>query len=150
MLLVGYTTLRRRQIQMLRQRNEFDLKTASDVQLRKALDQITPRLLTDIIDEMLLVQRGRELGYKMTEEQYQSILDNLKQENKLTNDEEFQAALKQENMTMADLRKNLERQWVVSRVQQNEVLGRVGVSEEEARRYYDAHKAEFKIGRAHV
>ena len=46
-------------------------------------------------------------------------------------------------MTLADLRRNFERQMIVSRVEQNEVFGKVGVSEEEARKYYDAHLAEF-------
>ena len=53
------------------------------------------------------------------------------------------AALKQENMTMADLRKQLEKQMIVSRVQQNEVMGKIGVSDDEARRYYEGHKGEF-------
>ncbi len=44
---------------------------------------------------------------------------------------------------MADLRKQLERQMIVSRVQQNEVLGKIGVSDEEARRYYESHVGEF-------
>ena len=42
-------------------------------------------------------------------------------------------------MTLADLRENLERQMIISRVQQNEVLGKIAVSEDEAREYYDAH-----------
>ena len=72
---------------------------------------------------MLLVQRGKELGYTLSDEQFKSVLDNIKKDNKIETDEQFQAALKQENMTLADLRRNLERQMIVSRVQQNEVLG---------------------------
>ena len=53
---------------------------------------------------MLLVQRGKELGYTLSDEQFNSIVDNIKKENKIENDEQFQAALKQEGMTMADLR----------------------------------------------
>ena len=46
-------------------------------------------------------------------------------------------------MTLADLRRNLERQMIVSQVQQNEVSGKIAVSDEESRRYYDAHSTEF-------
>ena len=63
---------------------------------------------------MLIVQRGRELGYRMSDEQFKRYLDNIKKDNKIESDEQFQAALKQENMTMADLRRNLERQMIVS------------------------------------
>ena len=43
-----------------------------------------------------------------------SVLDNLKTQNKIENDEQLLAALKQENMTMADLRRNLERQMIAT------------------------------------
>ena len=45
----------------------------------------------------------------MSDEQFKSVLDNIKKENKIENDEQLQAALKQENMTLTDLRRNLER-----------------------------------------
>jgi peptidyl-prolyl cis-trans isomerase SurA len=89
------------------------------------------------------VQRGKELGYRLGDEQFTGILDNLKKENKIDNDEQFQAALKQEGMTVADLRRNIERRMLVSRVEQNEILGRIAVSDVEAREYYDAHLSEF-------
>ena len=95
--------------------------------------------MVDAVDEMLLVQRGKELGYKLSDEQFKSVVDNIKKENKIETDEQFQAALKQENMTLADLRRNLERPMIVQRVQQNEVIGKIGVTEEEAREYYEAH-----------
>jgi len=44
---------------------------------------------------------------------------------------------------MADLRRSLERQMIISRVRQNEVLGRIAVSDQEARRYYDSHLDDF-------
>src|SRR5262249_24395875 len=53
------------------------------------------------------------------------------------------AALKQEGMTMADLRKNMERTVIAQRVQQAEVFGRVAIREDEARKYYDSHLQEF-------
>ena len=62
------------------------------------------------------LQRGKELGYKLSDEQFKSVLDNIKKDNKIETEEQFQAALKQENMTMADLRRNLERQMIIPRV----------------------------------
>ena len=112
-------------------------------ELRKALNEITPGLLVSSVDEMLMVQRGKELGYKLTEEQFKRVLDNLKTQNKIETDEQLQAALKQENMTMVDLRRNMERQMLYSNVQQVEVFSRVAVTDEEAHKYYDAHVAEF-------
>ena len=139
------TELENRQVAALRQMGQqIDPKAnPSDAQLRQMLDQVTPQLMVNAIDEMLLVQRGRELGYKMNDEQFQSVLDNIKKDNKIESDEQFQSALKSENMTLSDLRKSLERQMIVSRVQQNEVMGKIAVNDEEARKYYDAHLSEF-------
>src|SRR5215472_15445474 len=137
--------LEQRQVAMLRQKNlNFDLKTdAGNAQLKKALDEVTPQIIVDVVDETLLGQRGRELGYKLGDEQFKSIVESIKKENKIENDEQLQAALKSENMTMADLRRNLERTMIIQRVQQNEVLGKIGVTDEEARKYYDTHQGEF-------
>jgi peptidyl-prolyl cis-trans isomerase SurA len=139
------TDLEARQVAVLRQRGQaIDLKSEQgDAQLRKALDEVTPRIIVDVVDEMLIVQRGHELGYKLSDEQFKSAVDSIKKENHIDTEEKFQEALKQENMTMADLRRNFERTMIVSRVEQNEVLGRIGVSEEEARKYYESHLAEF-------
>jgi peptidyl-prolyl cis-trans isomerase SurA len=139
------TELEQRQVTALRQKGQqFDPKTdPGNQQLRKALDEITPQIMVDAVDEMLIVQRGRELGYKLSDEQFKSVVDNIKKENKIESEEQFQAALKSENMTMADLRRSLERSMIVQRVQQNEVFGKIGVTEDEARTYYESHKNEF-------
>src|SRR6185503_7704940 len=137
--------LEQRQVAALRQKGQaIDLKSdLSNAQLRTALDEITPQIMVDAVDEMLVVQRGKELGYRLGDEQFKSVLDNIKKENKMESEEQFQAALKAENMTLADLRRNLERQMIQQRVQQNEVLGKIGVTDDEARRYYESHTNEF-------
>src|SRR3954449_2154580 len=116
--------LEQRQVAALRQKGQqIDLKSdPSNQQLRKALDEITPQLMVEAVDEMLLVQRGKELGYKLSDEQFKRVLDNLKTQNKIETDEQLQAALKQERMTMTDLRRNMERQMLYSNVQQVEVF----------------------------
>jgi peptidyl-prolyl cis-trans isomerase SurA len=129
----------------LRQRNpqmsEADVK--NDAQLKKLLEDVTPDVLVDAIDEMLLLQRGRELGYRLSDEQFTQILENIKKENKLETDEQFQAALKQEGMTLQELRDSIERRMIMDRVTQVEVMQKISISEDEARAYYDAHPKTF-------
>jgi len=139
------TDLEQRQVAALRQKGQaIDLKSdLSNAQLRKALDEVTPQIMVDAVDEMLIVQRGKELGYKLGDDQFKGVLENIKKENKMESEEQFQAALKAENMSLADLRRNLERQMIQQRVQQNEVLGKIGVTDDEARKYYESHVNEF-------
>ena len=115
----------------------------TDAQLDKLLAEITPQLIVEAVDELLLLQRGRELGYKLTDERFKQVLEQLKKENKIETEEQFQAALKSENLTLADLRVRMEKGAIINQVQNNEVFGRISVSENEAKAYFEAHKAEF-------
>ena len=137
--IITKTELENRQVAALRQRAQ----QMSDEELKKAIAAITPDILVDAVDELLLLQRGKELGYKVTDEQFKRVLENIRKENKLESDEQFSAALKQEGITIEQLRKNLEKQMVINQVQQVEVAGKVGISESEAQAYYDEHKNEF-------
>jgi peptidyl-prolyl cis-trans isomerase SurA len=91
----------------------------------------------------LLIQRGRELGYSLGAEQFRSIVENIKKENKIETEEQFQAALKQEGLTLEDLRRQIERNMLASRVQQVEVMGKIAVSDDEVKQYYEANKDSF-------
>ncbi|MGE5815612.1 MAG: peptidylprolyl isomerase [Acidobacteriota bacterium] len=139
------TELEQRQILAIRQKNPQlrDEDVKNDVQLQKMLDEVTPDVLVDTIDEMLLLQRGKELGYRLTDEQFNQIIENIKKENKLESEEQFQAALKQEGMTLQQLRDSIEKRMIIDRVQQVEVMQKIGITEEDARKYYDAHPQEF-------
>lgn len=140
--IITKTDLETRQIAALRQRPDFDQLRETEA-LQRALAEVTPRIIVDAVDELILQQRGKELGYTMTDEQFRSIVENIRKENKLEDDAQFQEALKAEGMSMQDLRKSLERQMVVTRVQQSEILGKVSVSDDEARAYYETNKARF-------
>lgn len=131
------------QVDYLRQKPELQNVSADSPVLQKAVAESTPQLILNAVDELLMVQRGRELGYVMSDEQFKSVLDNIKKDNNIDTDEKFNDALKQEGMTLADLRRQLEKNMLETRVQQNEVLAKISVTEDEAHVYYDAHKAEF-------
>src|SRR3954447_6267974 len=69
------TDLETRQVQALRQRGiQIDPKDdPTDAQLRQALNSVTPQLMVDAVTEMLLVQRAKELGYKLSDEQFKQV-----------------------------------------------------------------------------
>jgi parvulin-like peptidyl-prolyl isomerase len=126
-------------VAILRQRGQ----QLSDEELKKAIADVTPQLLVDTVDEMLMTQHGREIGCKLTDEKFRAAIDNLKKENNLPSDEQLEAALKTENMTLADLRKQLERMSIIDCVQQSEVVSRISITDAEAKAYYDRHASEF-------
>jgi peptidyl-prolyl cis-trans isomerase SurA len=140
------TELEERQTAAIRARRGTDFKPemlTNNAELKKAVDEVTPQLLVDAIDELLLLQMGKEKGYHLSDEQFQAWLDNLRKEQNLGDEQKFQAALKQEGMTIDDLRKNVERQFLVGQVQRDEVGSKLTITEEEARQYYLTHKQQF-------
>jgi parvulin-like peptidyl-prolyl isomerase len=140
--IITKTELEQRQIAALRQKNP-NLRPNDEAALRQALAEVTPEVIVGAVDELLIVQRGRELGYTMSNEQFNSIVENIKKENKLEDEAQFNAALKSEGLTMADLRKQLEKTMIVQRVQQTEVMSKLQVTDAELKMYYDSHKESF-------
>ncbi|HEY6360207.1 MAG TPA: peptidyl-prolyl cis-trans isomerase [Vicinamibacterales bacterium] len=132
-----------RQVSALRQRPELANANENSAELRKAVADVTPTLILEAVDELLLVQRGREMGLALGDQQFNQIVENIKKQNNLEDEERFQAALKQEGMTMADLRRSLERQMFVGQVQQRDVVEKISVTDDEARAYYDKNRQEF-------
>src|SRR5215217_8891285 len=79
------TDLEQRQVAAIRAQNRTaKLEDAKgDAELRKVLDEVTPQVLGDAIDELLLLQRGKELGFSLSDEQFAQIVSNIRKENKL-------------------------------------------------------------------
>jgi len=100
-------------------------------------------LLLDLIDERVLVQRGKTLGYEFTQQQYEAILRNVEKQNGITSDDQLDAALEKSNLTRGQLRSNWERSAIASRVLGTEGLAQV--SDEDARRYFDSHLDQFPL-----
>jgi peptidyl-prolyl cis-trans isomerase SurA len=139
------TDLEQRQIEALRAKNQ-QVNNAADLQndtnLKMALATITPDILVNAVDELLLVQHGREQGYSLSDEQFKNVVDSVKKENKL-DDQQLKVALAQEGLTLDSYRQMMERQAIVSYVQRQEIMSKATLTDEEARQYYDSHKNEF-------
>src|SRR4026207_1572803 len=63
--IITKTDLEGRQVAALRQKNP-NLRPDSDAALQKALAEVTPGVIVDAVDELLMVQKGKELGFTMT------------------------------------------------------------------------------------
>jgi peptidyl-prolyl cis-trans isomerase SurA len=141
--IITKTEFEQRQVQELRNRPALANVSPTSPELQKAIAEVTPDLILDAVDKLLMVQRGRELGYAMGDEQFKSVLENIKKENRIETDEQFQQALKESGMTLPDLRQEIERSMLIQRVQQADVMEKISVTEEESRTYYEANRNQF-------
>ena len=136
------TDLENRQIAAIRGRGEEPPGT--NAELYQMLAEVTPGVIADAVDEMLLAQRGKELGFRLSDDQFREFLDNLQQENNLESDEELAELLdQQEGLTLDELRRLIERQMLVGQVRQVQIVDRVSITDVEAREYYDTNIDEF-------
>jgi peptidyl-prolyl cis-trans isomerase SurA len=115
----------------------------TDAELQRVMREMTPELFVNTVDNMLLEQRGREMGFSLSDDQFDEIVDGIKVENGF-DDEQLVAALAQtEGMTLLTLRDIMETQMLIQQVQSAEVNSRIVMTGTEAREYYDDHLDEF-------
>ena len=145
--IITKTELEERQVAVLRQRlngqNVDPNMLKNDEQLKKMLAEVTPQVLVNAVDELLLLQHGKELNLHLSDDQFKAVVGNIRKEQGLQDDKKFADALAQENMTMDELRKSLEKQMIIEQVQRQEVGSKLSITEEEARQYYARHPEEF-------
>jgi peptidyl-prolyl cis-trans isomerase SurA len=129
--------LTRRQIDVVR-----EMEGVTDANLEERIASITPELLVKAVDDLLLVQHARELGFTFSQEQFNSAIENIKKQNKL-DDAGLKAALEQENLTLEELRQRFEQEYLIQAVQQREIGPSMTITLEEQRQYYARNQAEF-------
>ena len=139
--IVTQTDLESRQIDAIRNRG---VQPTSEVELRQLLNEITPEVISTAVDELLMVQKARELGYHMSDEQFADMVSDIMVENNFGDEEEFHDALQDQNgMSIEDFRRGMETQMLVNQIQQIEIMSKVTLTQTEARQYYDENIEEF-------
>ena len=142
--IVTQTEFHKIQLAAIRElQNQPDASRISDTELSKMLAQVTPQAIVTLIDEMLLMQRAKEMSLAVSDAQFTQVLESIRKDNKIESEAAFEAALKSEGMTLAQLKQMLSKRILIGQVQQREIGSRVDVTEAEEKAYYDAHPDEF-------
>jgi peptidyl-prolyl cis-trans isomerase SurA len=131
--------LTQRQAALLREQQAINLPND---QLQAKLTEITPIILEDAVDELLLVQRAREMGVTFSDAQFTQALENIKKQNGWT-EEQLNAELTRAGMTREQLRQDLERTALVQAVQAREIGPSMTITQPEIRQYYKEHSEQF-------
>ncbi|MEP6916829.1 MAG: peptidylprolyl isomerase [Acidobacteriota bacterium] len=104
---------------------------------------LLPGILSDAVDELLMVQRAAELGLEATERDVDSVIASIKVQSRVDSDEAFAALLMTEGITLPALRDTTRRQMLIAAVKE-QLFKRITVSDDEARRYFETHRASFE------
>ena len=112
--------------------------------LEDAIKAEAPNLLRNKIDNLLLIQKGKELELKVDPD-VNKYLANLQRQTNTADPEKFQALVRQETgKSYEDFKADLKNNFYVQGVVQEEVMRKIQFTNEEVRAYYDAHKDEFQ------
>src|SRR5262245_29890538 len=91
--------------------SEFEARQVAAVQqariganeVERYLRDNNARILQEAIDELLLVQRAGELGYKVPATYLNEVIEGIKKENNIANDDELRDQLRREGLSLDDL-----------------------------------------------
>lgn len=111
-------------------------------QLKTLTDDRKKNALRDLIDQSLLVQRGKDMGTSVEPEVIKQ-LDQIRIENKLDSLEKLEQEVEKSGINWEDFKNNIRNQILTKRVINEEVGSHINVSNEEIQKYYDEHKKEF-------
>ena len=100
-------------------------------------------VLRDLIDQQLLLEKGKDLGITADTEVIKR-LDEMRKEMKLESMEDLEKAAQGQGISFEDFKQNLKNQIITQQVISKEVGSRMSVTKEELQQFYDAHKSQME------
>jgi peptidyl-prolyl cis-trans isomerase SurA len=100
-------------------------------------------VLRDLIDQQLLLQKGKDLGITGDTELVKR-LDEMRKEMKLESMEDLEKAAEAQGASYEDFKQNLRNQIVTQRVIGQEVGSHLAMSKDEEKKFYEQHKADME------
>ncbi len=100
-------------------------------------------VLRDLIDQQLLLEKGKDLGITGDTELVKR-LDEMRKEMKLETMEELEKAAEAQGASYEDFKQNLRNQIITQRVIGQEVGSHLAMNKDDVKKFYDQHKAEME------
>jgi peptidyl-prolyl cis-trans isomerase SurA len=108
----------------------------------RELQQKQADLLRDLIDQQLLLSKGKELGIT-GETELIKRLDDIRKQNHLDSLEDLEKAAQQQNVSYEDFKANIRNSIITQQVVRDEVGRRISMSPTDVQSYFKQHESEF-------
>ncbi|HWZ53560.1 MAG TPA: peptidylprolyl isomerase [Candidatus Acidoferrales bacterium] len=99
-------------------------------------------LLRDLIDQQLLVQRGKDEGISV-ETDVIKRLDDVRRQNNLASLDDLEKAVESEGLSWEEYKTQFRNALLTQEVIHREMGSRIVIGHDEVKRYYDAHQKDF-------
>jgi len=100
-------------------------------------------VLRDLIDQQLLIDKGKDLGLTADTELIKK-LDEMRKQMNLESLDDLEKAAQAQGVSYEDFKQNLRNQIITQQVIGREVGGHLSISKEEEQKFYDEHKSEME------
>ena len=111
-------------------------------QLTTATDERKKSALRDLIDQALLVQRGKDMSISVETDVIKQ-LDQIRIQNKLPDMDALEKAVTSQGLNWEDFKNNIRSHLITQKVIGQEVGSHINIPESESKKFYEEHKAEF-------
>lgn len=100
-------------------------------------------VLRDLIDQQLLLEKGKDLGITADTELIKK-LDEMRKQMNLDSMEELEKAAQAQGVSYEDFKQNLRNQIITQQVMGREVGSHLNITKEEEQKFYDEHKSDME------
>ena len=107
------------------------------------IEQRQKDLLRDMIDQQLLLSRGKELDINADAEVIRR-LDEIRKQNKFDTMEDLEKAVRQSGISYEDFKSNIKNSIITQEVVRDEVGRKLALTSKQEQAFYEQHKQEFE------
>jgi len=100
-------------------------------------------VLRDLIDQLLLIQKAKDNGVSVESDLIKQ-LDDIRQKNNLKTLDDLEQMASQQGVNFEDFKSTIRNQLYTQAVIRHDVGRNMQITQEEIKKYYDAHKKEFE------
>lgn len=124
--------------QLLQEVKQQDPANADKVYSEREKD-----ILRDLIDQQLLLDKGKDLGITGDTDLIKQ-LDQMRKEMKLDTMEDLEKEAQKQGISWEDFKQNMKNKIITQKVIGEEVGGHLSITKEEEQKFYDEHKKEME------
>jgi peptidyl-prolyl cis-trans isomerase SurA len=120
-----------------------DVKQQDPNNADKLFSEREKDILRDLIDQQLLLERGKDLGISGDTDLIKR-LDQMRKDMKLETMEDLEKAATAQGISYEDFKQNMRNQIITQKVIGEEVGSHLNITTEEQQKFYDEHKSELE------
>ena len=120
-----------------------EIKTQDPNNADKIYAEREKDVLRDLIDQQLLIEKGKDLGITADTDLVKQ-LDQMRKEMKLTSIDDLEKEAEKQGVSWEDFKQQQRNRIITQKVMGQEVGGHLSISKEEEQKFYDDHKNDMQ------